>query len=78
MASDRVDYSAGHLRSVATDADRQRPGFLNNTLRRAGACFGVVVGRGSVPGGKLYLSGLVLCVSVKPLKSKFVKKSRDR
>ena len=52
MAPDRVDYSAGHLRSVATDEDRQRPGFLNNTLRRPGACFGVVVGRGSVPGSK--------------------------
>ena len=52
VSHDRVDYAAGHLRSVATDADRQQPGFLNNTLRRPGACFGVVVGRGSVPGSK--------------------------
>ena len=53
MDYDKVDYSAGHLRAVATDQDR-KPGFLNNTLRRPGACFGVITGKGSVPGGESY------------------------
>ena len=55
MAHNRVDYSEGHLRTVAGEKDRT-PGFLNNTFRVPGACFGVIVGKGSVPGGKdLYL-----------------------
>ena len=52
MAANRVEYSKGHLRAVATEEDRRQPGFQNNTLRRPGACFGVITGRGSVPGSK--------------------------
>ena len=51
-ASDRVEYSGGHLRAVASDEDRKKAGFQNNTLRKKGACFGIITGKGSVPGGK--------------------------
>ena len=46
-----MDYSDGHLRTVAGKDDRG-PGFQNNEFRVHGACFGVIVGVGSVPGGK--------------------------
>ena len=53
MAHDKVEYGAGHLRAVATDLDKKQPGFLNNTLRRPGACFGIITGKGSVKTGEL-------------------------
>ena len=59
VSHNRVDYADGHLRTVAGRDDRG-PGFQNNSFRVHGACFGVIVGLGSVPGGKFLVITKIL------------------